>query len=147
MADVSDPKIAEAYEQIRSNGGEETWMLLDYESEKSNKLVLTATGKGDLSELSAQLKPENASFAYAKVRYENDEHSFREKFILVIWIGENVKVMRRARVSVHAADVKKVLRAYSIEVSASTPTDLEQDDIVTRLRRAGGANYDRSKFD
>lgn len=102
---------------------------------------------------------------------------------MVIWIGENVKVMRRARVSlelafdlytglmldypqvsVHAADVKKVLRAYSIEVSASTPTDLEQvkhmssklgrialihlqDDIVTRLRRAGGANYDRSKFD
>lgn len=30
------------------------------------------------------------------------------------------------QVSVHAADVKKVLRTYSIEVSASTPTDLKQ---------------------
>ncbi|WVO16973.1 hypothetical protein L204_104659 [Cryptococcus depauperatus] len=147
MADANDPKIAEAYEKIRSNGSEDNWLLLDYESEKSDKLVLTATGIGGLFELTSSLKPENASFAYAKVRYVNDEHSFREKFVLIVWIGENVKVMRRAKVSVHVADVKKVLRAYSIEVSASSPTDLKQDDIVTRLRRAGGANYDRSKFD
>lgn len=31
-----------------------------------------------------------------------------------------------SQVSVHAADVKKVLRTYSIEISASTPADLEQ---------------------
>lgn len=60
MADVSDPKIAEgmclnpsntilrfaltllqiAYEQIRSNGGEETWMLLDYEVRIQNNAVI-----------------------------------------------------------------------------------------------------------
>jgi hypothetical protein len=33
------------------------------------------------------------------VKYSNDDHSFREKFCLVIWIGEEVKVMRRAKVS------------------------------------------------
>lgn len=62
MADASDPKIAEgmclnpsnnilrlaltlllqiAYEQIRSNGGEETWMLLDYEVRiQTNVLII-----------------------------------------------------------------------------------------------------------
>ncbi|WRT66951.1 uncharacterized protein IL334_003916 [Kwoniella shivajii] len=147
MADVKDPKIAEAYEKIRTNNDETTWLLLDYESDKSNALTLTATGTGDVEELAQQFKPSRASFAYAKVKYVNDEHSFREKFVLIIWIGEDVKIMRRAKVSVHLADVKNVLRAYSIEVSASTPADLKQDDVVTRLRRAGGANYDRSKFD
>ncbi|KAK6902739.1 hypothetical protein I203_107998 [Kwoniella mangroviensis CBS 8507] len=147
MADVKDPKIAEAYEKIRSNNDETTWLLLDYESDKSNTLTLTKTGTGNIEELAKEFQPQRASFAYAKVRYENDEHSFREKFVLVIWIGEEVKIMRRAKVSVHLADVKSVLRAYSIEVSASTPSDLKQDDVVTRLRRAGGANYDRSKFD
>ncbi|WWC61302.1 uncharacterized protein I303_103883 [Kwoniella dejecticola CBS 10117] len=147
MADVKDPKIAEAYEKVRSNDGDITWLLLDYESDKSNALTLTSTGKGNIEELAKELQPQRASFAYAKIRYENDEHSFREKFVLVIWIGEEVKIMRRAKVSVHLADVKNVLRAYSIEVSASTPSDLKQDDVVTRLRRAGGANYDRSKFD
>ncbi|KAK8869966.1 hypothetical protein IAR55_000536 [Kwoniella newhampshirensis] len=147
MADVKDPKIAEAYDKVRSNDGEITWLLLDYESDKSNKLTLTATGSGDISELASHLQPQRASFAYAKIRYVNDEHSFREKFVLIFWIGEEVKVMRRAKVSVHAGDVKSVLRSYSIEINASTPNDLKQDDIVTRLRRAGGANYDRSKFD
>ncbi|OCF44683.1 hypothetical protein I317_01372 [Kwoniella heveanensis CBS 569] len=147
MADVKDPKIAEAYEKVRNDKEDLTWLLLDYESDKSNALTLTETGTGDLAELASKLQPQRASFAYAKVRYVNDEHSFREKFVLITWIGEEVKVMRRAKVSVHAADVKNVLRAYSIEVSASTASDLKQDDIVTRLRRAGGANYDRSKFD
>ncbi|WWC69622.1 uncharacterized protein I206_103565 [Kwoniella pini CBS 10737] len=147
MADVKDPKIAEAYEKVRSNNDDITWLLLDYESDKSNALTLTSTGKGNIEELAKELQPQRASFAYAKIRYENDEHSFREKFVLVIWIGEEVKIMRRAKVSVHLADVKNILRAYSIEVSASTASDLKQDDIVTRLRRAGGANYDRSKFD
>ncbi|WWC85296.1 uncharacterized protein L201_000158 [Kwoniella dendrophila CBS 6074] len=147
MADVKDPKIAEAYEKIRSNNDDISWLILDYESDKSNTLTLSSTGKGNIEELAKELQPQRASFGYAKIRYENDEHSFREKFVLVIWIGEEVKIMRRAKVSVHLADVKNVLRAYSIEVSASTQSDLKQDDVVTRLRRAGGANYDRSKFD
>ncbi|KAK1924735.1 hypothetical protein DB88DRAFT_509809 [Papiliotrema laurentii] len=147
MADVKDPKIAEAYEKVRDDKDDTTWLLLDYESDKSNTLTLTATGTGDLAEFTSNLKPERASFGYVRVKYANDDHSFREKFCLVIWIGEEVKIMRRARVSVHAADVKNVLRTYSIEVSASTPGDLKEDEIVQRLRRAGGANYDRSKFD
>jgi hypothetical protein len=61
-------------------------------------LTLTQTGTGDLSELVSALQPQRASFAYVKIKYNNDEHSFREKFILVIWIGEEVKVMRRAKV-------------------------------------------------
>ena len=59
---------------------------------------MTSTGTGDLSELVTKLEPQRASFAYVKIKYNNDEHSFREKFILVIWIGEEVKVMRRAKV-------------------------------------------------
>jgi hypothetical protein len=34
------------------------------------------------------------------VSYNNDEHSIREKFIFVIWIGQEVKVMRRAKVCI-----------------------------------------------
>ncbi|WOO81044.1 Coactosin [Vanrija pseudolonga] len=147
MADVKDPKIAEAYELVRSDKSDETWLRLDYESDKSDKLVLSETGTGDLDEFTSKLDPAKASFGFVRVKYANDEHSFREKFTLVTWIGENVKIMRRAKVSVHTADVKSIIRSYSIEVSASTPKDLEVDEVVQRLRRAGGANYDRSKFD
>lgn len=51
--------------------------------------------------------------------------------------------MRKAKLGVQIADVKNILRNFHIEVPASTTHDLEENDIMTRLRRAGGANYDR----
>ncbi|KAL7422231.1 hypothetical protein Q5752_002877 [Cryptotrichosporon argae] len=147
MADIKDPAIAEAYEKVRSDKDETMWMLLDYESDKSNKLVLTATGTGGVPDFVSNLQPQRASFGFVRVKYANDEHSFREKFALVVWIGEEVKIMRRAKVSVHLSDVKSIIRSYSIEISASNANDLKEDEVVQRLRRAGGANYDRSKFD
>ncbi|GAA5978710.1 hypothetical protein JCM11641_006150 [Rhodosporidiobolus odoratus] len=144
MADVSAPEIQQAYNDVRSDKTDLNWLLLDYDGDRSDKLVLTATGTGGLDELRSKLKDENASFAYVRVKYANDVESFREKFILVTWIGSGVRVMRRAKLSVHAADVKKVLRAYSIDVPASSAEDLAQDPIVTRLRKAGGASYDRA---
>lgn len=69
------------------------------QSDKSNTLTLSDSGSGDLAEFTSKLQPQRASFGYVRVKYANDDHSFREKFCLVIWIGEEVKVMRRARVS------------------------------------------------
>jgi len=50
--------------------------------------------------------------------------------------------MRKAKISVHTTDVKGVLRVYSIEVAAREKDDLNEDPIIVRLRKAGGASYD-----
>ncbi|KDQ58616.1 hypothetical protein JAAARDRAFT_34445 [Jaapia argillacea MUCL 33604] len=142
MADVSDAKIAEAYEEVRNDKAETTWLLLDYESDRSDKLVLTQTGTGGLEEIKDVLQDGRASFVYARVKYSNDKESQREKFILIVWIGPSCKVMRKAKISVHTADVKQVLRVLSIEVAAREKDDLNEEPIVKRLRKAGGASYD-----
>ncbi|KJA23070.1 hypothetical protein HYPSUDRAFT_185405 [Hypholoma sublateritium FD-334 SS-4] len=142
MADVNEPAINEAYLEVRNDKSETNWLLLDYESDRSDKLKLTQTGTGGLSELKEVLDDSKASYAYVRVSYSNDKESTREKFILVVWIGPNCKVMRKAKISVHSADVKNVLRVYSIEVAAREKDDLSEDPIVVRLRKAGGASYD-----
>ncbi|KAA1472041.1 ADF-like domain-containing protein [Dentipellis sp. KUC8613] len=142
MADVSDPKINEAYEDVRSDKTETNWMLIDYETDRSDKLTLTQTGTGGLAELQEILDPSKASYAYVRVSYSNDKESQREKFILVVWIGSGCKVMRKAKISVHSADVKSVLRVFSIEVAARDTDDLKEEPIIVRLRKAGGASYD-----
>lgn len=48
------------------------------------------------------------------------------QFVLITWIGPEVRVMRKAKLSVHAADVKRVLSAYSIDVPASSVEDLAE---------------------
>lgn len=55
---------------------------------------------------------------------------------MITWIGPEVKVMRKAKLSVQSADVKKVLAAYSIDVAASSQDDLaevspEEDPVQT----------------
>ncbi len=120
--------------------------------------MLTSTGTGPVSELRDHLDEGRASYAYARVTYANDKESKREKFILVVsaslilavhlahyyqvWIGPSCKVMRKAKISVHAADVKSSLRVFSIEVAAREKQDLDEEAIVVRLRKAGGASYD-----
>ncbi|KAF8183161.1 actin depolymerizing protein [Pholiota molesta] len=142
MADVNDPAIKEAYEEVRNDKSETNWLLLDYESDRSDKLTLTQTGTGGLAELTEVLDDARASYAYVRVSYSNDKESTREKFILVVWIGRDCKVMRKAKISVHSADVKNVLRVFSIEVPAREKDDLKEDPIIVRLRKAGGASYD-----
>lgn len=43
-----------------------------------------------------------------------------------------------SQISVHAADVKQVLRVYSIEVPARERDDLKEDPIVVKLRKVSG---------
>ncbi|KAF9261707.1 ADF-like domain-containing protein [Marasmius fiardii PR-910] len=142
MADLTDPKINEAYLDVRNDKSDTKWLLLDYESDRSDKLGVTQTGTGGLSELKEVLDDSKASYAYVRVQYSNDKESTREKFVLVVWIGPQCKVMRKAKISVHSADVKGVLRVFSIEVAAREKDDLNEDPIVVKLRKAGGASYD-----
>ncbi|KAK4700016.1 hypothetical protein P7C70_g6235, partial [Phenoliferia sp. Uapishka_3] len=134
MADVSAPEIREVYEDVRADKTETNWLLLDFEGPKSDKLKLTGSGSGGLEELKPLLKEDNASFAYVRISYANDKESQRAKFIFVTWIGPSCKVMRKAKISVQSSDVKQVLRAYSIDVPASSLEDL--DEVRYELRRA-----------
>ena len=78
-----------AYDKVRSDKDSTTWLLLDYDSPTSNKLTLTKTGEGSIEDLASELSDDKASFGYVRVKYQNDEQSFREKFVLVIFIGSN----------------------------------------------------------
>jgi hypothetical protein len=91
--------------------------------------------------LASTLDPSQAQYAYARIEYANDTESKRVKFILIIWIGESTKVMRKARVSIESGAVKRALGHHSIQVDARDRGDLDEKDIVVRLRKAGGADY------
>ncbi|KAI1505722.1 hypothetical protein F5X99DRAFT_367461 [Biscogniauxia marginata] len=141
MSGVDSPEILAAYDAVRSDKDETNWLLISYASAVGDKLVLSATGTGGLPELTSKLDDGQAQYGYVRVEYANDTESRRVKFALVIWIGESTKVMRKARVSIESGAVKRVLAHHSIQVDARDKGDLEEKDIVARLRKAGGADY------
>lgn len=141
MSGADAPEILAAYDAVRSDKDDTNWLLISYASAVGDKLTLTATGSGGLSELASAVDDSQAQYAYVRVEYANDVESTRVKFVLVVWIGENTKVMRKARVSIESGNVKRVLAHHSVQVDARDKSDFDEGDIVKRLRRAGGADY------
>ncbi|KAI1481765.1 hypothetical protein K445DRAFT_73360 [Daldinia sp. EC12] len=141
MSGVDSPDILAAYDAVRSDKDATNWLLLSYASAVGDKLVLSGTGTGGLSEVVSKLDDSQVNYAYVRVEYNNDSESKRVKFVLIVWIGENVKVMRKARVSIESGSVKRVLSHHSVQIDARELGDLNEEDIVARLRRAGGADY------
>jgi hypothetical protein len=65
-----------------------------------------------------------AGFGYIRFAVGNDELSSRAKFVLVSWAGPGIKVLRKARLSVHIADVKKVVKARATRVERERQREL-----------------------
>lgn len=141
MSGADHPDIAAAYDAVRSDKDKTDWLIISYAGAVGDALKLDSTGTGGLAELATKLDDAQAQYAYVRVEYANDTESKRTKFVLVIWIGERTKIMRKARVSFESGAVKKALAHHSIQVDARDASDLDEKDIVVRLRKAGGADY------
>jgi hypothetical protein len=141
MSGADSPEILAAYDAVRSDKDDTKWLLVADHPTARNKLALAGTGTGGLDEVVPLLEDDKVQYAYVRVEYANDAESKRIKFALVVWIGQDVKPLRRGRVLSESADVKKTLSHYSIQVDAGSRGDLEEKDIVARLRKAGGADY------
>jgi len=141
MSGANSPEILAAHDSVRSDKDPTNWLIISYASAVGDKLKLSETGSGGLEELATKLDDSQAQYAYVRVEYANDTESKRVKFVLIIWIGEGTKVMRKARVSIESGEVKRVLGHHSIQVDARDKSDLNEKEIVVRLRKAGGADY------
>ncbi|KAI9646208.1 hypothetical protein NHQ30_005648 [Ciborinia camelliae] len=141
MSNANSPEILAAYDDVRSDKSPTNWLIISYAKATGNSLALTATGEGGLSELRGKLDPAQAQYAYLRVEYANDSESSRIKFAFIVWIGEQTKVMRKARVSIESGAVKAVLNHHSVTVDARGLEDLDEAEIIKLCRKAGGADY------
>ena len=138
MASI-DGSVAAAYEDVRSDSTPTNWAKLVYAD--GNKITVGATGSGGLEEFAQQFGDDTeVAFGYARV-ITGDEESKRAKFLFVAWTGDHAGIMKKAKMSVHKANVKEVVREFAIETLASSADDLEPSALKAAVIKAGGANY------
>lgn len=140
MSGLDAPDVQAAYEAVLSDKDETNWFIVSHAG-TGQKLELKEQGTGGLDELKQHLDKTQVQYGYVRVEYANDKESTRVKFVLIVWIGENTKVMRKARVSIESGEVKRILSNHHLAFTAGEKSELGLDDIVTRLRKAGGADY------
>jgi hypothetical protein len=138
MADCSDPALAKAYSDVRDDKNPTTYAVFGYSGNK--KIVVQATGSGNWQEFLDHFQDNQAQFGFIRVT-TGDSESKRAKFVFVSWVGVGVPPLQRAKISVHKADLKQVVRDYAAEVHAEDRSELSEDKVMDIVVKAGGANY------
>jgi len=136
-ADYSDSEIQQALADIKKSGSSTNWIMLGYVPKSDTKLKLVGSGSGGLTEVSDQLNDGKILFSLLSFNINNTT-----KFAYVSWCGEGVTGMKKGLFNNHANDVAILFKGFHVQINARNESDVEEQTVVDRLKKATGASYD-----
>ncbi|XP_053618531.1 coactosin-like protein isoform X1 [Plodia interpunctella] len=128
--------IRSAYEDVRSDATPTEWAVFKFEGAR---IVCSARGS-DFTEFRTQFADDERAFGYLRLQM-GDEMSKRRKFLFVTWVGPNVSVINRAKMSTDKAIIKDIISNFAVELQLESQAEIDIDQFKDTLNRAGGANY------
>merc|ERR1712212_270885 len=132
---VDKEKVLEAYNDVMSDAKADiNWAFFNY---TESKIGVKAKGK-EFADFKAHFTPDDRGFGYIKIM-TGDELSKRSKFVLVTWVGPNVSVMNKAKMSTDKALVKEIILNLSVELQVENTSELNFDYFKEEVDKAGGA--------
>ncbi|KAI8433151.1 hypothetical protein MSG28_013998 [Choristoneura fumiferana] len=128
--------IRAAYEDVRNDTSPTEWAVFKFEGAR---IVCSARGS-DFTEFRTHFSDEERAFGYLRLQM-GDEMSKRKKFLFVTWVGPNVSVINRAKMSTDKAIIKDIISNFAVELQLESQSEIDIDQFKDALNRAGGANY------
>merc|ERR1712025_1461800 len=128
--------IRTAYNEVMEDKNGVDWAVFLFDGSK-----LGVTAKGDeFDNFKSHFGPDDRGFGYLKVM-TGDEMSKRSKFVFCTWVGSNVSVMKKAKMSTDKALMKEIIQNLSVELQLESPSEISMDYFKTEVDKAGGARY------
>ncbi|XP_018594753.1 coactosin-like protein [Scleropages formosus] len=127
----------EAYNLVRDDNSGINWVSFKYDG----SMIVPGGHGADYEEFKSQCADDVRLFGFVRFT-TGDAMSKRVKFALITWIGENVSGLQRAKISTDKTTVKEVVQNFAKEFMVSDLRELEEEYILSELKKAGGANYD-----
>jgi len=115
------------------------WALFTYSSSQNNTIILVGSGQGGLEELKTHLTPDNICYGLVRVEERIDE-SNTVKFVFVIWCGEKVPFMKKAKMTTHKGSIVSLMGQYHIDIHASSLEELTDESISRKVKDAAGTS-------
>lgn len=128
--------IRAAYEDVRSDATPTDWAVFKFEGARIN---CSARGS-DFAEFRTQFSDDERAFGYLRLQM-GDEMSKRRKFLFVTWVGPNVSVINRAKMSTDKSLIKDIISNFAVELQLENEAEIDIEQFKDALIRAGGANY------
>eukprot|EP00727_Mastigamoeba_balamuthi_P014639 m51a1_g9800 hypothetical protein (525) ;mRNA; r:1789856-1792541 len=133
-----DPQaVADALAQVRSDTSPVNWMGVTYESTRGQTLKLLGKGEDGADGLASHLTPEMVAFCIVRLVDKIDE-SATVKFAYVLYLGEQVPRMQRAKLSVHQNAVRAYLGQAHVDFTCAQPGELSTETLLARVMEVSG---------
>jgi len=133
---VNEDDIRAAIKQLRADNDPSDWLLLGYEG-NTNKLNLVGRGASGLEELIALLKEDQIFYGLYRTT-DTIDNTVAVKFVLIIWVGEKVPIIRKARIATHKGDITSFVGQYHVDLNCSNLHEISEEIVHDLVQRASG---------
>jgi hypothetical protein len=134
---ANEEEIRSDIKDVRSDSNDINWALVGYQGGKGNVLISLGKGSGGLDELSANLQDNIVAYGLLRETEKIDE-SLTVKFVHIIWVGENIDRMHRAKIGTHKGAIQNLFTPYHCDVSATHNSELTHEIIRQRIQDVSG---------
>jgi len=136
-ADTSDPKLKEAFDDIKSSNSNTNWILFSYAPKSDTKIVFVSKGTDGLKGFTDNLSDGKIFFGLLSFSINKTK-----KFTYVCWCGEGVTGMKKGLFNNHSNDLARFFKGFHVQINARNEDDLNEKKILEKLTKATGASYD-----
>jgi len=123
--------------EVRNDNVDTDWCLVGYEGKKGNVLVPLGKGNGGLAEMVGLLEDDMVGYGLLRKTEKFDE-SLTVKFVHVVFTGENINRMHRARLGTHKGEVTQLFSPYHVDFQATEKSELSDEVLQRKIGEASG---------
>jgi len=137
---IDEDNIRAAIRNVRDDKTDADWMLMGYEG-NTNKVLLVGSGDQGIEQLMTHLEEDKILYGLYRTT-DTIDNTVAVKFVLILWIGEKVAVIRKARIATHKGEITSFVGQYHVDCSCANLSEISDDIIMSLVRKASGtANY------
>jgi len=133
---IDEDGLRAAIKAVRADNDETDWMMMGYEG-SSNQLKLVSKGANGLDELIGHLKDDQILYGLYRTT-DTIDNTVAVKFVLIVWVGETVPIIRKARITTHKGDVTSFLGQYHVDVHCNNLNEISEEIVRDLVQRASG---------
>ena len=130
--------VKAALADVHQDASPTEWVVISYKS-KDELHVLGSGTEGRLAAASALFQNDEAAFALIRYAHVVDK-SKTSRFAFIDWTPESMKPTKKALVSTHKGQVKKLFEPIHVDLGCSDRGDVNEDTILAKIGAASGTS-------
>ncbi|KNC97305.1 uncharacterized protein SPPG_07234 [Spizellomyces punctatus DAOM BR117] len=132
-------ELLEAIKDLRNDKTPTKWVVGTYQDGNiANPIVLSAKGDGGAEEMKQKFAPDGIAYSLIRVTDFVDGHP-TVKFAFVTFIGQQVGIMKKAKISTHKGGVTEHFAPYHVDFTISERREIDDTVIMNKVSRVSGS--------